>query len=761
MTDQHIVEKDRSAIYIGNIFTVEADLTLPVKGKYGSDITWTSSAPHLISEDGQVHRPYAGTGDRPVCLTAFVRYGSQAVVREFQATVLQKSATVKLRRALPMQVTVEKGAHLQLPGVCIAENKDGSKTTIPVEWVLPPNFDLFAEGSYQITAQPFVLQPDILPIAIVTVTDAMPHKSLHQKRLTAFPLTDVSIDGGVFLQNKILMEDYLLSVNDNSMLYNFREAAGLSTQDAPPLLGWDAPQSLLKGHTTGHYLSALAFAFAGGGARQKSFQEKITTMVEGLFACQAAMESSNKFAAGFLSGYSEEQFDLLEDYIPYPSIWAPYYTLHKILAGLLDCYEIAGNKKALEICEKLGLWVYNRLEKCDEEKRQKMWSMYIAGEFGGMNEVMARLNEITSNSKYLLAAEFFCNDKLFVPMSMNVNTLGGMHANQHIPQIIGTMKLFEQTHKNAYYEISKNFWEMVTRNHIYPIGGTGEGEMFHQPDCLAGCLSDKNAETCATYNLLKLTKMIYEYEPSAAMMDYYEKALVNHIVASSDPSGATGGTTYFMPMRFGGIKEYETDSNSCCHGTGMENPLKYQESIYFKDDDSLYVNLYIPSTLHYREKGIKLMQTGDFLYDERATIVIDGSGDLTIKLRLPCWLQAPAVVTINGTATPYGQQDGYAIVKSFFRTGDTIVVTLPFHLYSEAAPDVPTHCALYYGPLVLAAECDSADPIRLPANERLSEDIIKVEGLLEFRYKSITLKPIHLIFGKPYHLYFEQNTDER
>ena len=343
-------------------------------------------------------------------------------------------------------------------------------------------------------------------------------------------------------------------------------------------------------------------------------------MIEELGKCQDAMEASGKFNYGFLSGYSEEQFDKLEEFVPYPKIWAPYYTLHKIMAGLIDCYELGENERALEIVSKLGDWVYNRLSKLSKEHLNKMWGMYIAGEFGGMNEVMARLYTFTGKEIHLEAAKLFDNDKLFYPMACNVDTLGGvhglntrrgMHANQHAPQVLGALKTYEANKDPYYYDVAKNFWDMVVSSHIYNIGGTGSGEMFKPPNVIAKYITDKTAETCVTYNMLKLTRELFFYSPDAKYMDYYERAFYNHILASQDQSGPVGGSTYFMPLFPGLRKRFDTRGNTCCHGTGLENHIKYQESIYFQSNDSstLYVNLYIPSVLDWREKGIKVTQT--------------------------------------------------------------------------------------------------------------------------------------------------------
>jgi DUF1680 family protein len=306
-------------------------------------------------------------------------------------------------------------------------------------------------------------------------------------------------------------------------------------------------------------------------------------MIAELNRVQQAFTANQDIHDGFLSAYSEKQFDLLEKFKPYPEIWAPYYTLHKIFAGLLDSYRIAGIDQALTIADKLGDWVYKRLSKLSHEHLKKMWGMYIAGEFGGMNGSLAELYTYTRKETHLQAAKFFDNDRLFFPMEQKIDALGSLHANQHIPQVIGAMKIFSATKEKKYYTIASFFWHSVVQAHLYTIGGTGEGEMFRQPYKIGTYLSDNTAETCASYNMLKLTKALYAYDPDVTYMDYYERAMFNHILSTTDHEGL-GASTYFMPTRPGGQKQFD-DENSCCHGTGLENHFKYADAVYalFKD----------------------------------------------------------------------------------------------------------------------------------------------------------------------------------
>lgn len=749
--------QDKEAIYLGNLFTVEADLSLPNQGKNGSEIQWHSQYPHLVDETGKVSRPYAGTGNRTVVLTASLTLEGQQTTREFQATVLERESILTYVRILPVEMRLAQGTPFVLPGVVILETDTGAFTTLPVQWENIPDFAALPPNTYEVSGKaPDRRFPALLPTArvhVVSAADAPQKKKM--PLLQTFPLRDVQINGGIYKENMERMQHCLLHMDDDSLLYNFREAAGLDTRGAQPMTGWDAPECLLKGHTTGHYLSALALAYCSGGNEQ-AFGDKIKYMVTALAQCQDAMAKSGRFHPGFLSGYSEEQFDLLEEYVVYPKIWAPYYTLHKIMAGLLDCWEFAQNSQALEICRRLGEWVHGRLLRCGEDRRQKMWSMYIAGEFGGMNEVMARLFRFVPQPEFMEAAGFFDNDKLFYPMAQNVDTLGGIHANQHIPQIIGALEMYNRGAPARYYEIAQNFWDMTTAHHCYCIGGTGEGEMFRERDKIGAYLTEKTAESCASYNMLKLTGGLFCYTPQGRYMDYYEKAMLNHVVSSHDKSGPTGGSTYFMPLKPGGKKEFDYQENSCCHGTGLESHLRYQEHIYHHAGDTLYVSLFIPSVLHWREKDMKFTQTGNFLETQKLSLLVEGNGFVRLHIRIPGWLKQPVDLQINGQAVGYTQEDGYCIFEKEFQGGDRVEVKIPFSLEYLSVPDAEELVTVQYGPVVLAAADDKEQFLQLPAGKTAEEVLRPTASLLEFDWNGTRFFPAFALQDSPYHVYLKK-----
>ena len=750
MTDKEIVKGDLESIYLGNLFTVESDLVLPLKGRLGSDISWASGFTHIVSAEGKVTRPRTGTGSRRVTLTATATAGKELMSRNFEVTVLEQPSRLVITGVVPVCETIKAGSEYHLPGIVIIAKEGGVFGTAPVVWLDEPDFSRLNPGVYEISGE--ALAANLVPSARVTVTEEPLANDPEEVQVKAFEfnLDEVCLLPGILDHKRRSLEEFLLGCDDDQMLYNFRSAAGLSTKGAAPMSGWDSPECLLRGHTTGHYLSAIALCSVGSRENKEKFKKKIDYMTEALEECQNAFEAGGKAAPGFLSGYSEEQFDKLEQFEVYPKIWAPYYTLHKIIAGLLDCYEFGGSERALRIAAKLGTWVYNRLSRLDSAQRAKMWAMYIAGEFGGMNEALARLYKFVPKQVYLEASKFFDNEKLFLPMSKNVDTLCDIHANQHVPQIIGAMEIYRRTGESKYLHIARNFWNFVTGSHCYNIGGAGEGEMFKEPGFIAAYLTEKTAESCVSYNMLKLTRLLFQYEPLGSYMDYYEKTLLNHIASSG---GQCGGSTYFMPLLPGGKKEFDDKENSCCHGTGLENHVKYQDSIYFKNGGTLYVNLYIASALEWREKKLTIIQSGDFLKGERAAFDIKGEGSVDLRLRLPAWLRENARVSLNGKEIGFSTLDGYAVIQRRFIDGDRLEISLPFALRLERTGDNPLIGCLYYGPLVMVIDDASHDFIELDLDENAAG--FEKTGDIEFTLGAYRFIPILLANTRPYHAYFK------
>ncbi|MBN1653572.1 MAG: glycoside hydrolase family 127 protein [Deltaproteobacteria bacterium] len=569
-----------------------------------------------------------------------------------------------------------------------------------------------------------------------------------------FALTSVTLDESDFTANRDRTLAYLRSVDIESLLSNFRATVGLPTNNATPPRGWEAPSSNLRGHATGHVLKALAQAYAGTGDEQ--YKTKADALLNELKKCQDLAESKG-FGAGYLSAYPPEQFIKLESLAQYPSIWAPYYTLHKILAGLIASYELTDNKTALDMAKMIGQWVNNRLSKLDRAQLQRMWNLYIAGETGGINESLAELYEITGDQLYLKTAALFDKDLILDSCSANRDELNGLHANQHIPTITGYMRMYHGTQNDKYLKTAQNFWSMVTTNHIYAIGGTGEAEMFGPPGEIAGALTEKTAETCATYNMLKLTRQLFCYEPNAKYMDYYERGLYNHILGSQNPNSRSAAVTYFMPLRAGASRTYD-DTFTCCHGTGMENHTKYQGQIYSfsTDGTTLYVNLYIPSTLNWADKGFQVKQTTGYPYQPSSKLTFEGAGPLRVALRIPGWATQGVQIQVNGQVHDVAALPGtYAVVDRTWASGDEVELQLPFNLRIEKTPDNPSLGAILYGPSVIVALSNTSSTIRLDADESILADVLLPTGEpLTFSAGNVTYEPFSKATNTAYHTYF-------
>jgi DUF1680 family protein len=423
---------------------------------------------------------------------------------------------------------------------------------------------------------------------------------------------------------------------------------------------------------------------------------------------------------GFLSAYPETPFIRLEDFATYggnQGIWAPYYTLHKIMAGLLDAHVLAGNAQALDIASKAGDWVYSRLAPLRQEQLNRMWNTYIAGEYGGMNESLAQLHALRPDKpEYVAAAKRFDNTVVYDAIVRDNDILDGRHANQHVPQFTGYLRIFEQNGEPGYFSAARNFWNMIVPHRIYSHGGMGVGEIFRKRGVIADSLyqspNDANsAETCPLYNMLKLSRNLFFHDPDPKYMHYYEQGLYNQIAGSRRDIDSTANpqVTYFVPARPGQRRSYG-NVGTCCGGTGMENHTKYQDSVYFRSEDesALFVNLYINSTLNWPEKGFTVNQATKYPAEGESRITVNGSGPLEIKLRVPPWAARGFAVRINGAAQNVAAAPGaYVSLNRQWRTGDTIDVSIPLRFRVERALDNPAVQSIFYGPTLLAVQRDA------------------------------------------------------
>jgi uncharacterized protein len=478
---------------------------------------------------------------------------------------------------------------------------------------------------------------------------------------------------------------------------------------------------------------------------------------------------------GFISAYPPDQFIMLENGAGYGGdntrIWAPYYTLHKILAGLMDIYEVSGNEKALEIVKGMGDWVYTRLSQLPTKTLISMWNRYIAGEYGGMNEAMARLYRITKEPRYLEVARKFDNIKVFFGdaehshgLARNVDLFRGLHANQHIPQVIGALETYRVSDAPEYYHIADNFWNMATSDYMYSIGGVAGASNPNNAECFTsqpatlyenGFAAGGQCETCATYNMLKLSSNLFLFNQNPELMDYYERALYNHILASVAEN--TPANTYHVPLRAGSVKQFgnaEMKGFSCCNGTALESNTKLQNSIYFKsaDNQALYVNLYVPSTLKWTEKNVTVTQTTAYPKEDFTRLTIKGNGEFDLNVRVPHWATKGFFVKINGKEKKVKAVPGsYLALSRKWKDGDTVELRMPFKFYLEPVMDQQNIASLFYGPVLLAAQ--ESEPLKewrkvtLNAND-ISKSISGDAEQLIFSIDGVVYKPFYETYGR-------------
>jgi DUF1680 family protein len=576
-----------------------------------------------------------------------------------------------------------------------------------------------------------------VPLSVVRRSQAV---AAYPQRWTAqpFELSSVTLDDGVFKRAQEQALELARAYPVDRVLAVFRRNAGLDTRGANPPGGWEefgprpdvqrwGPREysrgqnsgaggLLRGHYGGHFLTKLSLAYASTG--ETALKEKVDEFVAGLEECRAALAAQTFEGApryshpGFLSAYGEWQFSALEEFAPYGEIWAPYYTLHKILDGLVHAYTLTGNEQALTLAEGIGRWVHSRLSKCTPDQLERMWSIYIGGEYGGMNDVLVDLywaSPAADRELFLQTARYFDLNSLIDACAENRDILTGKHANQHVPQFSGYIKLYSATGEQRYRSATENFFTMLVPGRMYAHGGTGEGEMWGPPNTVAGDIGGRNSESCAAYNQLKVARYLFFHDQDPAYMDYYERTLLNHILGGRRNQSSTTSpqNLYMYPVHPGARKEYGNGNvGTCCGGTALESHVKYQDTIYARSADgtTLYVNLYMGSTLTWAEKGLKLSQVTDYPRAESSTLrVLEApTGPLTMKLRIPGWVTGPVTVAVNGTPADVATEAGtYASITREWRVGDEVRVTIPLALRTEATVDRPDIQSLHHGPTVL------------------------------------------------------------
>lgn len=706
-----------------------------------------------------------------------------------------------------ISVDCPEGTAPRLPNLVWVTYSDGYSEYRQVRWANSPLADEQAEADaqkhpagsqYEIGG--FVIGDETTdngyPVKAQIKVVAGGYQTPEKEVAHTFSLADVSIDGDNRLtHNRDEAIREICSWDVIQQLYNYRDTYGLSTEGYTKSDGWDSPDTKLKGHGSGHYMSAIAQAYAvATNPEQKAILRKnITRMVNELrqyqemtfvynkdlkrnweardFAPEAELrEMKGTWAAfdeykkhpelygyGYINAIPAQHCALIEMYRAYNNsdwVWAPYYSVHKQLAGLIDIATYFDDKeicdKALLIAKDMGLWVWNRMhyrtyvkqDGTQDERRAKpgnryeMWDMYIAGEVGGMSESLARLSEMVSNpdekAKLLEAANCFDAPKFYDPLSKNIDDIRTRHANQHIPMIIGALRSYKSNQKPYYYNLAENFWRLVQGRYMYAMGGVGNGEMFRQPytqilsmatnglqEGESQAYPDIN-ETCCAYNLVKLSKDLNCYNPdNAQYLDYIERTLYNQIIGSLNPDQYQ--TCYQYAVGLNATKPFgnETPQSTCCGGTGSENHTKYQQSAYFANDHTLWVGLYMPTTLHWKEKGVTIKQDCLWPSQHSAIKITEGEGDFTLKLRVPYWATQGFSIKVNGkeVAKSYQPSTYVELEQKHWKVGDVVEIDMPFSKHIEYGADklssdvasldgTPLKTSwvgtLMYGPLVMA-----------------------------------------------------------
>jgi uncharacterized protein len=525
--------------------------------------------------------------------------------------------------------------------------------------------------------------------------------------VTQFALGDVQLLDSPFKRASERNARYLLSLDPDRLLHNTRKYAGLAPK-AELYGGWESQG--IAGHTLGHYLSALALQFAASG--DKRFRERIDYIVGQLATAQRA------YGDGYVGALPPLELQTLRDlkhgkvgsknpFVFESGAWVPWYTQHKILAGLRDAWLLAGNGQAKDVALRLADWVDDITAPLTDEQLQTMLQV----EHGGMVEVLLDLYAATGNERYRNVSRRFEHRAVLEPLRSDRDELAGKHANTQIPKITGAARSFETTGRSPDRAAAEQFWRRVVRDHSWVIGGNSDGEHFFAPLTAADHLSAATAETCNTYNMLKLTEHLFTWQPQVEYADYYERALYNHILASQEPR--RGMFAYFMSLKPGHFRTYSTPEESfwCCVGSGMENHTKYGAAIYFHDSDDVYVNLFIPSVLRWREKGLILEQRTRYPLSNRIELIVKSppSQRMRLQLRSPAWASSSLAIRINGKPLVVDASPGrYAAVERSWQRGDTIEVVIPMTVRAEALRGSPDHVAFLYGPAVLAGDLGPA-----------------------------------------------------
>ncbi len=531
------------------------------------------------------------------------------------------------------------------------------------------------------------------------------------KTANAFPLDSVRLTASPFLNAVTANLAYLHKVEPDRLLHNFRVHAGLKPK-GEVYGGWES--DTIAGHTLGHYLTACALMYAQIGDAES--KKRVDYIISELAECQN--QAPDGYVAGFLRRKDKkvENARVIFDEIMAGDIrsagfdlngcWVPFYTWHKLFAGLFDADTYCGNKGAIKIATKLAGFIGNVFDKLTDEQVQKMLNC----EHGGINESMAELYARTGEKRWLDLSIRIRHQRTLGPMFEQKDALPNIHANTQIPKVIGLARLYELTQKPEFATAARFFWRNVTTNYSYVIGGNSDREYFQQSNTISTHITEQTCESCNTYNMLKLTRHLFAWDPQTSYFDYYERAHFNHILAQENPK--TGMYAYMVPLLSGTYRSFSSEFNDfwCCVGSGMESHSKHGDSIYWHDDNHLIVNLFIPSTLEWKERQAKFELATNYPSDGEISLTVTSvarAAEFAMAMRIPYWAEN-ATLQVNGKETKIERANGYATVRRRWKTGDKVSLTLPMKPRIEATSDNPNVVALLRGPLVLAADLGPA-----------------------------------------------------
>lgn len=591
-------------------------------------------------------------------------------------------------------------------------------------------------------------------------------------------IDDVTLLGGIFKESQQTGERYILSLDADRLIAPCSEAAGI-TPKKQRYSGWE--ETSISGHSLGHWMSAMAIMYRG--TKNSEIEERLNYTIDELYEIQ------KQYGNGYIGGLPERPFvDAFNGALDVSGgdmngSWVPWYSIHKIYQGLIDAYQYIGNARALEIAVKFTEWAKAGTDKMTDVQMQKM----LECEHGGMNDVFAQMYDLTGNEDYLKLAVRFNHNFVLKPLMAGEDKLQGMHANTQIPKVIGMAQIYKQNRKYEEYLTGASFfWDTVVRKRSYAFGGNSVWEHFEVPG--AETLDIKSAETCNTFNMMKLTELLFENKQSSEYMDYMENVLINQILGTQDP--CNGNKTYFTSTLPGHYRIYGTREKSfwCCTGSGMENPGRYTKNIYYKDGDTLYVNLFIASELRWREKGLTIRQTTNFPYEESVRLSVAGkTAKAEIKIRVPSWCGKKMTAVVNGQRVQPQTENGYMSIFREWNDGDVIELSAPMKLSIYYARDDADKIVFTYGPLVLAGalgkeglpqdtvvsernpDSTTTDVPYLRFAGENAEQILTLEDEKTLTFvlgadftstgKSITLKPFFSIHHEFYNIYWFVNRE--